>query len=431
MYPLRLPSLICLLIASLIAVPTEARRTRPGAVKAADAYAGFRAQIRIPRQRGRAQAVKLSYFMTDQPDHQDQASRDKLHVYDQWNRPSVRNVVFRDGKEWGDSRVYRMRPGVARPSDKPLRAEISQLRDDVYEVQSNNPRVFGEVLRWTLRENRGRTKYLEIYAHGGGPHGIGKDQHQVDLRGDELPRPMLRMPLPGFAAGLRHGLHGAKLDVIYFRACKMGNLEALYEIKDHARYAVASQAVSSSTEHSNLVMPTILDDLAAQGLEARDIARNLSINGFAKRSTAPRGDYSGFETIAAYDMARVGTLKSRLNTLLGALRRALPRHREAIAGAYDATPRLHEEFGDLWSFARELQQRVGDRAVQKAAAAVRRAQREMLVHTRNYKATKANGVSIFMPARELVKTRLAETAYAQTRFAHDTGWLQLLREMGD
>jgi hypothetical protein len=395
-----------------------------------DAYAGFKIAPELPKAEGERKAVKLTYLMTDDTAHQSPQSLGMLKMLDDVPQAKVHNVVFRDGAEQGDSKLYYMQAGDQNQGT--VRNPQSPLMPGVGEVASNNAKVFSQVLGWTLDRYPGQKKYLQIYTHGGGVFGIGTDSNQTDLAGKPLPEaqqsPIIRLPELGEA--LRQGLKGRQLDVIYFRACLMSNVEALYELRGTTKYAVASEDVSSSVDNSNLTMTKLFDDLAAADTAPAEVARRLAIQGLGKHGNA-NGEYSGYATIAAIDIAKMDELKTAVNGLAKALLAAYPAQQAAIGKAYDAVPNFgeHEKCQrDLWAFTAALDKGVADAGVKTAVASVRSAQRAAMLHAKDSYGSAANGLSILMPPRNLAEKEAAgmkkfiQGRYQDTRFAKDTAW---------
>lgn len=392
------------------------------------AYANFKLAPELPRADASRAAVKLTYLMTDDTAHQSPQSLGMVKMMDDVPQKNVHNVVFRDGGEYGDAKIYYMQAGDQ--SEGTIRNPQSPLAPGVGEVASNNPKVFSQVLGWTLDRYPGKRKYLQIYTHGGGVFGIGTDEKQTDLAGKPLPKeqqtPIMR--LPELSEALRQGLKGRQLDMIYFRACLMSNVEALYELRGTTRYAVASEDVSSSVANSNLTMTRLFDDLAAADEEPAVVAKKLAIQGLAKHGDAG-GQYSGYATIAAIDLGRMDELKTALNGLSRALVAALPGHKAQILAAYDGVPFFgdSEKYQrDLWAFTAALDKQVADPGVKRAVADVRQAQRQAMLHARDAYGGAAGGLSIFMPPRTGDEAangkKFLAGRYQDTRFAKDAGW---------
>lgn len=399
------------------------------------AYADFKIAPVLPEASGTRAAVKLTYLMTDDTAHQSPQSLGMIKMMDDVAQKNVHNVVFRDGAENGDSKLYYIQAGDK--TEGTINNPQSPLMPGVNEVASNNPKVFSQVLGWTLDHYPGKRKYLQIYTHGGGVFGIGTDSKQTDLKGKILPEDQQNhiMTLPALSEALRQGLKGRTLDAIYFRACLMGNVEALYELRGTTRYAVASEDVSSSVANSNLTMTKLFDDLAAADEAPASLVRKLAIQGLAKHGKAD-GQYSGYDTLAAIDIEKMDELKTAINVLSRALIAGMPKQREAILKAYDAVPNFGESEKyqrDLWAFTAALDKNVTDASIKRAVTDVRSAQKAASIHAKDAYGGAANGMSILMPPRTLTEKeaaagqRFLTGKYQETRFAKDTAWDDFLK----
>ena len=400
------------------------------------AYANFKIAPQLPKADGSRAAVKLTYLMSDDTRHQSPQSLGMLKMMDDMPQKNVHNVVFRDGGEHGDSRIYYLQAGDKKANT--VSSPQSMLAPGVSEVQSNNPKVLSQIVGYTFDNYPGRHRYLQLYTHGSGVFGIGTDEKQTDLKGKTLPKDeqIWSITMPEFAEALRQGLKGRSLDMIYFRACLMGNLEALYELRGVTRYALASEDVSYSVDNSNLTMTKQFDDLAAAGESPAAIAKQMAIQALAKNPQRKDGSFSGYTTFAAIDVDKLDELKTAVNGLARALVKAMKTEEKAIVAAYDAVPTIqgkdkaeafHEHMRDLWAFTAELDKRVQDKSVKTALDRVRSAQRAAMVHAKDSFGSAANGLSIFMPARsELVAKgnmkRYLSGGYQKLRFAKDSAW---------
>ncbi|MBC7541218.1 MAG: hypothetical protein H7338_00655 [Candidatus Sericytochromatia bacterium] len=405
------------------------------------AYNAFRIQPELPEPKDTRAAVKLTYLMNDDQGHQSPWSTKMLYMLDDLPQSRVHNVVFRDGNQAGDSRLFYIQKGDSEPGK--VNNPMSLLAPGVNEVQSNNPKVFSQVLGWTFDHYPAKRHYLQLYTHGAGAMGVGTDSMQTDMTGKLLPKEqqIWAMPIPAFAEALRQGLKGRQLDAIYFRACLMGNVEALYELRGTTRYALASEDVSYSTDNSNMTLPKLFDDLAGRDADPQALVREMAIQALAKSVKTPDGEHSGYTSMAAVDIGRMDELKSAINSLTVALKAAMPKSRATILAAYDAVPAFngkeepdtyYEHSRDLWAFTAQLQQKVAEPGVQAAVQNLRKAQKAVMVHERDSFGSAANGLSIFMPARKGDPKQWAgffKNDYPTLRFARDSGWDDFLKSV--
>lgn len=394
-------------------------------------YQNLKVTPTLPKDNKERKAVKLTYLMTDDEAHQSPWSGKMFLMMDDLEQKNVHNVVFRDGGQVGDSQIsYLIKKGT---DPEKVENAYSYLSPNVKEVQSNNPRLFSRIVEWTFDNYKGSKKYLQIYTHGGGVFGIGMDAHQTDLAGTELePAQKIGIMSPqNFGEALKQGLKGRKLDLIYFRACLMGNLEALYELRDTTKYVLASEDVSYSKENSNIIMTKMFEDLASKDTDPKEVAYQMAIQGNGKK-----GSSGGYTTFAAFDISKVDELKTAVNELSLSLKSALNTEKEAIISAYDSVPTIkgeeitdsaNENQRDLWRFTAELDKKVQSESVKKAVQRVRSMQKGFMIHEKDTFGSSANGLSIFMPFREnLAKDkplyRFLTGNYTKRKFVKDSAW---------
>ncbi|MFN8578511.1 MAG: clostripain-related cysteine peptidase [Candidatus Sericytochromatia bacterium] len=396
-------------------------------------YENFKINPKIEKSKQEKIATKLTYLMNDDEAHQSPWSAKMLLMMDDMPQTSVHNIVFRDGGKTDDSILYYLK-GDNR--EKEIGADWSFLSDNVKEVQSNNPRLFSRIVEWTFDNYPSKRRYLQIYTHGGGAFGIGTDVHQTDLKGNELPKEQrIGMITPQkFSEALKQGLKGRKLDLIYFRACLMGNVEALYDLRGVVNYAIASEDVSYSKENSNIVMTKMFEDLSSKNTDPKDIAYQMAIQGHGKT-----GADDGYTTIAAFDLSKVDELKTALNQFALSLKETMSKESKAILDAYDAVPTIkgesiaekkNENMRDLWRFTNELNQRVQSPSLLSSIETLRKAQKNFTLHSKDALGASANGLSIFMPFRTNlgegeIRTFLTEN-YRKRKFAVDSAWDEFL-----
>ena len=399
-----------------------------------EVYENFKISPNIPKSKVEKAATKLTYLMNDDQAHQSPWSGKMLLMMDDMPQKNVHNVVFRDGGALDDSALFYLQ-GDTDPTK--IGADKSYLAEGVKEVQSNNPRLFSRIIEWAFDNYPAKKRYLQIYTHGGGAFGIGTDSHQTDLKGNilEANQQVSLITPQKFSEALKQGLKGRKLDVLYFRACLMGNVEALYDLRGVVDYAIASEDVSYSKENSNIVMTQLFEDLTSKNTEPRDIAYKMAVQGNGKS-----GASNGYTTIAAFDLSKVDELKTAINKLALALKGAMPNESKEILTAYDKVPTIQgaetsekstENMRDLWRFTGELQKNVKSKNVQEVVSLLRKAQNDLMMHSKDSLGDSANGLSIFMPFRtnlapDSYMSKFLSGNYKSRKFAVDSAWDEFL-----
>lgn len=413
------------------------------------AYAKFRVSADLPQTTGTKNAVKLSYMIADDPVFgylkngatlPGEPPTPPIPGLDQTlegistvTQGAAQSLVFFDGVTADDTRLILPqggRPASAWPS--------SPLAPQVREVQSNNPKVLAETLRWTLDRYDKPRRYLHIMTHGHGAFGFGMDANQTSPDGSPLPqnRKLDRMSVADFGAALHAGLAGRKLDLTWFTSCYMSNLEALGELRGLSRYALASEAEFMLKPGAMVEMPTRFETLLARGEEPLTIARDLATMANADYPQIPGNQilnpaFTGFNAIALVDVDRLEALTQAVDRLARALMAAQSAHRSAILAAYDETPAFDGNMTgmrDLMAFGQQLERRVTDPALRAAVTKVRVSLGSALVFERDAFGEEAWGLSVMLPDRAQLKEHLPflRGDYRRTRFAKQTSWDEFL-----
>lgn len=378
----------------------------------------------LPKAKGQRDVTMFSYVAMD--DHLTQVVPHFLNAIESKASKNGYFLAFADLQGPDNSLLTYMQNDNNPQSFSSATSPLNRNNGATSEVSSNNPAVVTQTINWAYSQYPGRLKVFDILAHGGGYFGIGTDEHQV---GQERQI----MSVPQFANAVKKGLKGRKLDVLNMLSCLMGNVEAIYELRDAAKVIIASEDSVQVTENTIIHFTSELTRLSSQrGISAKQIGRQMSIFGAAKNPQ------SGYFTIAAYDMARIGQLKTSINRLSNTLIRALPAHKQQIRQAYDSVPELTNSPGtgqrDLWNFMNQLYRHVPNQAVKQEALNVKRSLEKFMIHSRDKEGANAHGLSIFMPATRSKQTNMPPSfgqikniGYLQTRFAKDTSWDKFIK----
>jgi hypothetical protein len=319
----------------------------------------------------------------------------------------------------GDESSYIFRITPSKDMGK-LESVASYLSPDKKEVTSNDPKVLSQAVNWAFSNYQGKVKVFDILAHGGGYMGLGTDDFQTGDTKRSI------MEVNEFATGLKNGLKGRKLDVVNMLSCLMGNLEAVYELRDVTNYLIVSEDSIRASNDTTVEFTKRLAEMVGQpNPNPREIARTMEISANANN------EESGYSTIAAVDMSRIKDVKSAVNVLGNEILRAFPQHKDEIIGVYDAVPELivspRTGQRDLWALCKGLA-KLNIPALRNAALNVVKELKTAMLHQNDKEGPAANGLSIFMPHR---KEQLnlpndfdlfTKVSYVHTRFAKDTGW---------
>jgi hypothetical protein len=325
-------------------------------------------------------------------------------------------LVFADGPEQGDSRIYYMRQERTQALISPYFFPGGKQT----ELNSADPENLRQFVNFGYSKYQGRFRVLDVASHGGGYQGICAD-YAANYE---------QMSLDGFGTAVKQGLKGRKIDVLNLLACLMGAIEVAYEFRDVASVLVASED-NMMGDDVDLVMTydTTFGKIASMPTHSPASAQDL---GKALVDHArPERARSGAFTLAAIDMERIAGVKRQMNVLSNALLAAFPRHRKAILEAWNGTPFMYRDsqgvssHRDIIAFCKRLRAEVNDAGVQAAALELSQAVKGLIISYR-YKGPErdlAHGLSMYMPAPD----EQFNQSYLKTRFARDTSWPRVIQ----
>jgi hypothetical protein len=365
------------------------------------------------------------------------------------------NVVaeFDNAGDHGTRRFHVRRDGVGEPVET------------LDETDSGSPETLLDFVAWAAAEYPAERYALVLWNHGGGwePAEVDRVARSVGAAGysereaaersatptgrvffrSSLQR-IFRLPTPADRAicsddGSGHSLDtlelggvlgravekiGRPFDLLGMDACLMSNYEVAYEIRDHARYLVASE---ENEPANGWPYDRVLGRLAADpGIDAADLAAGIvdDYMGFYRDQ-----GHTGDVTQSAFDLARVAELAAPFDALADALAAHMPAAGDEVWKAQRGSARFwHNTLWDVSHFCEELEKATADDAVRTAAAAVRAALapgrgRPLLAEAhRGAKVEKCGGVTLYLlpPLMEISRF------YSELAWAKDHRWLRML-----
>jgi cysteine peptidase C11 family protein len=210
--------------------------------------------------------------------------------------------------------------------------------------------------------------------------------------------------------------HG-RLELLLFDACLMSTIEVAYQLRETARFMVASQ--------SNIPIP------GCRFAPTLNIMRDPAISNASIAESLVTGNVTPlvadeYSAMAALDLDQASAVAKTISNLATALTNALGDDDafEAISIAHlSALAFLDSETIDLFDFCHRLASTVNDPAVRSAANAVLARSSQFVVSTnpRGAVVQGAGGVAITLPRKNLIPD-----AYRQLDFARETSWLSFL-----
>ncbi|PIQ26408.1 hypothetical protein COW36_14495 [bacterium (Candidatus Blackallbacteria) CG17_big_fil_post_rev_8_21_14_2_50_48_46] len=374
-------------------------------------------KAQLPTARGERPVTMLSYIAMD--DGLSQAGAMMIDAMEQSVSDRGYYLAFADLQGPDNSFLAYL---INDHKPQQLGSAFSYLDKKTKEVDSNDPATLSQTINWAFSAYPGRMKVFDILAHGGGYFGIGTDDTKVSKNPREI------MTVADFGTAIRQGLKGRQFDVMNFLSCLMGNVEALYELRDLSKVIIASEDSVMATQDTVVDFTRELTRLSAQPLSPQQIGAQMVA--FAK----VRNAQTGYSTLAALDMRFMGEFKSSMNVLSNTLIRAIPANRAQIIAAYDQVPELKNSPNtgqrDLITFLNNLIRLVPNPAVQQSALAVKQVlKQKLMISAKDKEGIGANGLSIFLPPSKVGPSQMppdfgmiANTGYLNTRFAKETSW---------
>lgn len=276
------------------------------------------------------------------------------------------------GGDWSQTLLFHVQEGQVGTADGAIA--------DLGERNMGDPQTLAEALTWTGQHFPSDHTALVFWDHGWDwrPGNTLVDESDADaLDVDEMGEALA-------AAG--------PVDVIGFDACMMASLEVQAIFRPHARAFVGSQDYVGwdGFEYGEILAALTADPR----MDAEDLARVMA-------ESMSQGD-SRTVSAVALDLS-FDRLVGAVDTLGGALADAHAEHGPSMKAAWIASQHFSGDMvqRDLYDLALELEARVGDAAVKRAAQEVMAAVDGALLyewHRRPYR--DAHGITLYWPGHE-------------------------------
>jgi len=284
-----------------------------------------------------------------------------------------------------------------------------------------DPKMLSDFIKWGMKHYPSEHVMLLISDHGDGWKGAIDDTSQNGW-----------MSVPKIARALKdaESQTGKKIDVLGFDACLMASTEVAYELRDAAKYMVASQELEGEDgwPFSKIMAPKTLSNVAEKIRSripddpkefARDWVRSVGI--------AP----DSIMTLSAVDLSRAKALAEATDHLAACIQKTKVSPK-IINDIMDKSQGFSggESLKDVYDLADRLEKshRVDDGRLKEAAGRVKAALREAVMqedHIEDY--TGAHGLHI----ESSTKMWHSEdgTEYKDTAFSKDTRWGEMLSQL--
>lgn len=253
--------------------------------------------------------------------------------------------------------------------------------------------TLADFLQWGMKNFPARHYMLVVGDHGQGFAGTGFDylhKDMLDLK--ELKSALDKAP--------------SKPDILIMDACEMGAVEVAYQLRDQARFLVASEEIVGI---SGLPHRGFLQHLTSHaGSTPRELAEELvSLSEDDTLARLDRGQDPITEQLSALRLDKMQALGKALGTLSRALEKCdiPPKKLKELIGETQSfnlgsQRKPDSDFRDLQHFLSLLQEECSqEQAVVKAAAAAQKALGQVIVanHCSGEELSDANGLSVYLP----------------------------------
>lgn len=229
----------------------------------------------------------LTYMFTDINEMEVIGSNDKMNIADQFDEGRLGAKRYLLKKDNDQSKIT-----------SPVLATLGK-------INMADPMVLSDFIKWGVKEFPAEHYALIISDHGEGWQGaIEDDSHE-----DQMKTPLIRAALENAEKET-----GVKLDVIGFDACLMGSTEVAYELRNNARYFIASE---ESEGAAGWPYNKILTGRFLNGFQERLKERlNITPEEFAKKIVEDSGTTPGaLPTMSSVDLSKMDSLAKATDKL--------------------------------------------------------------------------------------------------------------------
>jgi hypothetical protein len=358
---------------------------------------------------GKAKWTVLNYSAADNNlyayIYEDAASMEKLG-----STNSVQLVTQLDHHQGGAYRFRVERDGVGAGEDRIDSPVIESLGP----INMSDPKNLADFIRWGMEKFPSEKYMLVIADHGKGWEGLIQDDSH---------RGWMSVPQLKEALESAYQATGRKLDVIGFDACQMASVEVASEIKDYAKFMVASQALEGREgwPYSQILGQASLSDLHQAHLFKSDIEARQAVE-LVVRSAADH--HQILPTMSAIDLSKMAELESQLKNV------SLQMSQAQLAGPILREARNQAQpFGfvyDLGSFLTHtvsVARQNGKAELQQAAEQALAQLQQVVVaehHTQEFPGASGLSVELKRPNKD----------YSKLQFSEATDWKIALSQMG-
>ena len=231
-------------------------------------------------------------------------------------------------------------------------------------VNMSDPKTLSDFITWGIKSFPAERYMLVIADHGKGWEGMIEDESH---------KGWMTVPQLKQALDTAQQATGQKLDVLGFDACQMAAVEVASEIKDNAKFMVASQALEGREgwPYSHILGQGQLADIRQAHLFKSDVEARQVVD-MVVRSAAENKDV--LPTMSAFDLSKMADLEKSLKSFSAELK--------ASGGSGAQLRELRSKtqaFGFVYDLG-DFLKRVGQRAEAENKVALKKAADQCLEH---------------------------------------------------
>jgi len=345
-----------------------------------------------------------SYLVQDAIDLESVGSDENVNVLLQLDRGKSPSSI--SGSWAGCRRFYLVKDSDSQNLNSPVLENMGR-------VDMSNPKTLKDFLVWGIKNYPAKNYLLIASDHGGGYEGTLQD---MDGGGGKL------MTVPGFAKAIADAEKetGEKINIVGFDACLMAETEVAYEMKDGAKYLVASEQTEGGDGwpyidiFSKEILKTLQETIRLKGtVTPEELAKKI-----VEKSSHHTQD---IETLSATDLEKMDKLASSIDKFAKAIVASPVAGAtfKSIAGSTES----FSGFKDLGDFCDRIikSKEVNDKDVKESAKEVLKTLSEVIIAEQHISSYDAHGLTINLPS-----WGGEDAKYKELKFTKDTSWQKAL-----
>ncbi|MCL5773229.1 MAG: clostripain-related cysteine peptidase [Firmicutes bacterium] len=283
------------------------------------------------------------------------------------------------------------------------------------DVNMSDPKVLADFIKWGMKNYPAEHYMLILSDHGGGWEGAIQDEGSGGW-----------MSIDDIKQGIKMAQDetGKKVDVLGFDACLMASTEVGYELKNQAKYMVASEETEGADgwPYTRILTSKTLKNIQNVLRKKIDLPPEELAKKIVRDSESDQGTIS---TLSALDMSKMDTVAKAADNLAGQIIKT-----DTSKGILKDIARGTESFNgfkDLYHFAEQItsSDKIKDEELKKSAQEVVDVLKNtVLAEQHSDKYPNAHGLTVELPS-----WGSPSPEYKKTDFAKDTKWEDALKKL--